>query len=164
MRKRRIVGIPVVVLALTVAGSAVATTPKAGVLDDVLAVLSSGQFDISDIQNRFCTTLMPMPSSEGFAGSVQSTSIGCGLPIDYMRVDPVRPGAAGAWMNLWFKRGSCVPGDVLESYFPGGERTMATDTGATVYIVKAGKGAISAMYETATSRYGCVSQLSLSIQ
>lgn len=164
MRRRQILGVLAATLVLIAGGSAVNATPKAGVLDDVLVVLSSGRIDLSDIQTRFCTTLKPVPLSEGIAGSLQSKSIGCGLPIDYMRVDPVRPGSAGAGMNLWFQRTSCVPGDVLESFFPGGERTIATDSAATVYSVKAGKGVISAIYDTATNRYGCVSQLDLSFQ
>jgi hypothetical protein len=161
MRKGHILGVLVVVLALILGRSAVADTPKAGILENVQAVLSSGRVDISDIQTRFCTTLKPIPLSEGPAGSMQSKSIGCGLPVDYIRVDPVRPGSARTGMSLWFKRTSCVPSDILESFFPGGEWTIATDTAATVYGVEFGKGVLSAVYETATSRYGCVSQLDL---
>ncbi|TCI07348.1 hypothetical protein EZM97_32695 [Dyella soli] len=140
--------------------AAAPAAPGSGVLEGVRAVLSAGRLDISDIQKRFCVNLQPVPLSRGYAGSFESKKIGCGLPITYVRVDTAPRGStASGWLSIWFERTACVPGDTLEAAFPGGERTMATDTGATVYGARIGTADVSAIYETETSRFGCVSQL-----
>lgn len=160
MRERLISGVVLAMLALPTARGAAAGPTESSVLEDVRAVISAGRLDISDIQKRFCVTLQPVPLSRGSAGSLESKKIGCGLPITYVRVDTAPPGSvASGWLSIRFERTSCVPGDALETVFPGGERTMATDTGATVYGTRIGTADVSAIYETETRRYGCVSQV-----
>jgi hypothetical protein len=142
-------------------------------MKDVLSVVEqisrAKQVDMDLINKGFCVGLGRAVSGRLGYTAYDGEHVGCGLPITYIQLDmpSVQPQGLprlDTYIRIRLDNKSCLSRNEFERRFPGGATIFATDTAAPVYSANIGEDMVGAEYETLTSRYGCVSEISLRIK